>query len=63
MCSLIEVIIFNTFDIHADDLQIYAHFDWNHSALMAAAKQMEDCLDELKVWMAWNSMCMNDVKT
>ena len=24
---------------------------------------MEDCLDEVKVWMAWNSMFMNDGKT
>ena len=30
---------------------------------MAAVKQMEDCLDEVKVWMARNSMFMNDGKT
>ena len=30
---------------------------------MAAAKQMEDCLDEVKVWMTRSSMCMNDGKT
>ena len=24
---------------------------------------MEDCLDDIKQWMAWNSMCMNDGKT
>ena len=30
---------------------------------MAAVKQMEDCLDEVKVWMARNSICMNDGKT
>ena len=30
---------------------------------MAAVKQMEDCLDEVMVWMARNSMFMNDGKT
>ena len=30
---------------------------------MAAVKQMEDCLDEVKVWMARNYMFMNDGKT
>ena len=40
-------------------IQVYAHFDLNHSALMEAVKQMEDCLDEVKVWMARNSMFMN----
>ena len=24
---------------------------------------MEDCLDDIKQWMAWNYMCMNDGKT
>ena len=24
---------------------------------------MEDCLDDIKEWMAWNNMCMNDGKT
>ena len=24
---------------------------------------MEDCLDDIKQWMAWHSMCMNDGKT
>ena len=24
---------------------------------------MEDCLDNIKQWMAWNSLCMNDGKT
>ncbi|KAK2171890.1 hypothetical protein NP493_1005g00006 [Ridgeia piscesae] len=36
---------------YADDLHIYAHFDLNHSALLAAVKQMEDCLEEVKVWI------------
>ena len=30
---------------------------------MAAVKQMEDCLDEVKICMARNSMFMNDGKT
>ena len=30
---------------------------------MAVVKQMEDCLDEVKVWMALNSIFMNDGKT
>ena len=51
------------FHQYADDLQVYAHFDLNHSALSAAVKQMEDCLDEVKVGMARNSMFMNDGKT
>ena len=33
---------------YADDLQVYAHFDLNHSALLAAVKQVEDCLHEVK---------------
>ena len=36
------------FHQYADDLQVYAHFDLNHSALSAAVKQMEDCLDEVQ---------------
>ena len=51
------------FHQYADDLQVYAHFDLNHSALSAAVKQMEYCLDEVKVWMTRNSMYMNDGKT
>ena len=47
----------------ADDLQVYAHFNLKHSALLAAVKQMEDCLDEIKVWVARNSMLMNGGKT
>ena len=35
----------------------------NHSALVAAVKQMKDCLDEAKIWMRRNSMCINDGKT
>ena len=48
------------FHQYTDDLQVYAHFDLNHSAIVAAVKQTEDCLDEVKVWMARNSMFMND---
>ena len=51
------------FHQYADDLQVYTHFDLTHSALVAAVKQMEDYLDEVKVWMARNSMFMNDGKT
>ena len=43
-------------------IYVYAHFDLNHSALVAAFKQNEDCLDEVKVWMARNYMCMTDEK-
>ena len=51
------------FHKYADDLQVYAHIDLTHSALVAAVKQMEDCLDEVNVWMARNSMFMDDGKT
>ena len=51
------------FHHYADDLQIYSHFDLNPSALAAVVQQMKDCLDDIKQWMAWNSMCMNDGKT
>ena len=51
------------FHQYTEDLQVYAHFDLKHSALMAAVKQMEDCLDEVKVWMTRNSMFTNDGKT
>ena len=30
------------FHQYANDLQVYAHFDLNHSASVAAIKQMED---------------------
>ena len=33
---------------YADDLEAYAHIDLNQSALVAAVKQMEDCIDEVK---------------
>ena len=48
---------------YADDLQIYSHFDLNPTVLAAVVQQMEDCLDYIKQWMAWNSMCKNDGKT
>ena len=48
------------FHQYADDVQVYAHFDLNHSALLAAVKQIEYCLDEVKVWMARNSMFINE---
>ena len=51
------------FHHYADDLHIYSHFDLNPSALAAVVQQMENCLDEIKQRMAWNSMCMNDGKT
>ena len=51
------------FHQYADDLQVYAHFDLTRSVLVAAVKQMEDCLDEVKVWMARNSMFMNEDTT
>ena len=51
------------FHHYADDLHIYSHFDLNPSALAAVVQQMEDCLDDIKQWMAWNSMCMNGDKT
>ncbi len=51
------------FHQYADDLQVYAHFDLTHSALVAAVKQMEHCLNQVKVWMARNSMFMDDGKT
>ena len=40
------------FHHYADDLQIYSHFDLNPSALVAVVQQMEDCLDDIKQWMA-----------
>ena len=48
------------FHQYADVLLVYAHFDLTHSALLAAVKQMDDCLDEVKVWMARNYMFIND---
>ena len=51
------------FHQYADDLHIYSHFDLNPSALAAVVQQMEDCLDDINKWMAWNFMCMNDGKT
>ena len=51
------------FHQYADDLQVYANFDLNHSALLAAVKQMKDCLDDVKIWMARNSMFVNYGKT
>ena len=40
------------FHHYADDLHIYSHFDLNPSALAAVVQQMEDCLDDIKRWMA-----------
>ena len=51
------------FHHYAGDLQMYSHFDLNRSALAAVVQQTEDSLDDIKRWMAWNSMCMNDGKT
>ena len=51
------------FHHYANDLQIYSHVNLNPSALAAVVQQMEDCLDDIKQWMAWNSKCMNDGKT
>ena len=43
------------FHQYADDLQVYAHFDLNHSALVAAVNQMEYCLDERKRY-GWHGL-------
>ena len=51
------------FHHYVDDFHIYSHFDLNPPALAAVVQQMEDCLDDIKQWIAWNSMCMNDGKT
>ena len=50
--SNLSVTLYQPMDYSADDLQVYAHFDLNHSALLAAVEQMEDFLDEVNVCMA-----------
>ena len=49
--------------IRAHGLFFHHYADDHPSALAAVVQQMEDCLDDIKQWMAWNYMCMNDGKT
>ena len=49
---------------YADDSQVYISFSPNDRAeQLAAARNMEDCIRDIRVWMLNNGLKLNDDKT
>ena len=51
------------FHHHADDLQLYAHFDLNKSSLESTISRMQDCICHVQLWFSNIKLKMNPDKT
>ena len=49
------------YHLYADDTQMYPSFDMKDCD--NACKRLEDCISEIRDWMAGNFLCLNDDKT
>ena len=49
------------FHLYADDTQVYLEFDTDDEE--EALKRLEDCLQDVRIWMAKNSLKLNERKT
>ena len=50
--------------LYADDTQLYVPFDpCNSGECVEAMKRLECCIEEIRVWMTENYLCLNDGKT
>ena len=50
--------------LYTDDTQLYVPFDpFNSGECVEAMKRLECCIEEIRVWMTENYLCLNDGKT
>ena len=50
--------------MYADDTQLYLPFSLaTHDAQVAAVHVMEDCINDIRMWMSFNKLKLNDEKT
>ena len=53
-----------SYHIYADDIQLYISFDpRDSSSITDALARLAACINEIKVWMTRNMLCLNDEKT
>ena len=51
------------FHHYADDLQLYLPFQLNAKSIAKTTAKIEECIADIKHWMTYNYLCMNDEKT
>ena len=52
-----------TFHQYADDLQIYAHFEYNDQSIYVCLERLRICIIDIQEWFKANKLVMNDNKT
>ena len=52
-----------TFHHYADDLQIYAHFEYNDQYISVCLERLRICIIDIQEWFKVNKLVMNDIKT
>ena len=49
-----------TFNHYADDLQIYAHFEYNDQSISVCLEKLRICIIDIQEWFKANKLVMND---
>ena len=52
-----------TFHHYADDLQIYANFEYNDQSISVCLERMSICIIDIQEWFKANKLVMNDNET
>ena len=52
-----------TFHHYADDLQLYAHFEYNDQSISMCLERLRICIIDIQEWFKANKLVMNDNKT
>ena len=52
-----------TFHHYADDLQLYAHFEYNDQSISVCLEGLRICIIDIQEWFKANKLVMNDNKT
>ena len=52
-----------TFHHYADDLQLYAHFEYNDQSISVCLDRLRICIIDIQEWFKANKLVMNDNKT
>ena len=48
---------------YADDLQIYANFEYNNQSIAVCRERLRICVMDIQEWFKTNKLVMNDNKT
>ena len=51
------------FHCYADDTQVYVSVEPDQLAVDAATQRLENCIDEIRLWMSKNCLKINDDKS